>query len=86
MFYFYVLRSSKDNKLYFGSTKDLRRRLSEHERGSVPSTKNRRPIVLVYYEAYRSKIDAIHREKQMKNYGKVWSQLKRRIEKSIHEI
>jgi len=52
MFYVYILRSHKDGKLYLGYTKDLRKRLIEHNSGLVESTKERVPFYLVYYEAY----------------------------------
>lgn len=51
MFYTYVLRSKKDNKLYIGFTPDLKSRVEKHNKGLVVSTKKRRPLELVYYEA-----------------------------------
>lgn len=57
-FYIYFLKSLKDDKLYFGSTSDLRRRLSDHNTGKVPSTKTRRPFELRYYEAFTKASDA----------------------------
>jgi len=56
MFYYvYILKSQKDNHLYIGKTKDLKRRLKEHNRGRVSTTKGRLPMKLVYYEAYTDK-------------------------------
>ena len=55
MYYVYVLKSLKDGKGYIGSTTDLRRRIVEHAEGEVKSTKPRRPLELVYYEALRTK-------------------------------
>jgi len=54
-YYLYVLKSRKDDKLYIGKTKDLVRRYKEHNLGIVQSTKGRRPLNLVYYEAYSDK-------------------------------
>jgi putative endonuclease len=34
--------------------------------GSVPATVNRRPLELIYYEAYKNKSKAIAREKYFK--------------------
>ena len=51
-FYIYVLRSEKDGNNYVGFTSDLRKRLKEHEKGYVKSTKNRRPLKLIYFEGY----------------------------------
>lgn len=78
MFYTYVLRSECDGKLYVGWTADLKRRLSEHNSGLVESTKYRKPLVCVYYEACGNRNDAISREKQLKTgFGRAY--LKRRI-------
>lgn len=66
MYYTYVLKSKLDNKLYIGYTDDLKERIAEHERGIVPSTKYRRPVRLVYYEACLNKSKAIQREKYFK--------------------
>ncbi len=62
MFYVYVLHSEKDNKFYTGFTNNIRRRIEEHQTGKVESTKNRRPLKLIYYEAYLEKSDAQNRE------------------------
>ena len=70
MYYVYVLKSMKDNKLYIGYTGDLKRRVNEHNNGESISTKSRRPLKLIYYEACLSKKDALHREKYLKTtYG-----------------
>jgi putative endonuclease len=66
MFYIYILQSLKDRKLYVGYTSDLKKRFMEHKKGVVASTKNRRPLILIYYEAYRSEKDARIREKFLK--------------------
>jgi len=83
MYFFYTLKSLKDNNLYFGYTSDLRRRFKEHNAGLVKSTKNREPLVLVYYEAYKSDIDARERELQIKKRAKAHIGLKRRIKNSL---
>lgn len=70
MYYVYVLRSEKDGNFYTGYTGDLKRRLELHKSGQVQSTKWRRPLELVYYEACRHQEDALHREKYLKTtYG-----------------
>ena len=66
MYYTYVLRSKKDNKFYTGSTTNLRKRLSEHNSGRVPSTKSRGPFELIYYEASPNERDTRAREKYLK--------------------
>ena len=52
MWYVYILISKKDKKLYIGCTNDLRQRIKLHNEGKVTATKFRRPLMLVYYEAY----------------------------------
>ena len=68
MHYTYVLLSKKDDKFYTGYTKDLKLRFEQHNKGHVESTKDRRPLDLVYYEACLCRDDATHREKYLKSY------------------
>ena len=71
MYYVYVLKSLNDGKVYTGFTKDLNKRLADHNKGITKSTNYRRPFELIYYEACRNKKDAINREKYLKTtYGK----------------
>ncbi|MBA3733217.1 GIY-YIG nuclease family protein [Patescibacteria group bacterium] len=78
MFYTYVLMSSKDNELYVGFSKDLKNRITEHNKGLVNATKNRRPLKVVYYEACLSYSKAVEREKSLKTgFGRAY--LKRRL-------
>ena len=65
MFYIYFLKLSNGD-IYKGFTEDLKRRLEEHNQGRVNSTKNYRPLILIGYEAYKLKSDAIRREKFLK--------------------
>lgn len=72
MFYVYVLLSKKNNHLYTGSTEDLKRRVSEHNnrQGGKYSKKNA-PFVLIFYEAFLMKNDAIKQEVFYKSgYGR----------------
>jgi len=62
MFYVYILYSHKDKKLYTGYSDNLKRRVKAHLNGKVAATKNRLPVELIYYEAYKSKKDATKRE------------------------
>jgi len=71
VYYVYVLKSERDGNFYVGCTSDLRKRVAEHGSGDVRSTRYRIPLKLVYYEASRSKSDALHRERYLKTtYGK----------------
>ena len=54
--------SEKDRKLYTGYTNCLERRLKQHNEGLVKSTKNRRPLNLVYKEEFNNKKQAMERE------------------------
>jgi putative endonuclease len=67
MFIVYILRSLKDNNLYIGMTKNISERLSRHEKGSVPSTRNRRCLVLLHTEEYPDRLQARKREKYLKS-------------------
>ena len=75
MYYVYVLKCPITNKLYYGYTKDLKRRLLEHNRKKAWS--------LVYYEAYNKETDARRREKSIKNSGQAIKALKTRIKDSL---
>jgi len=57
----------KNDKLYFGSTKDLKNRINLHNNGSVMSTKYRLPLKLIYYEAYSEESTARKREHTVKS-------------------
>jgi len=73
MHYVYVLRSETDKKFHTGYTKNLKSRFELHVKGKVESTKNRRPLILIYYEACLNQQDATHREKYLKTYkGKLF--------------
>lgn len=66
MYYTYVLKSKKDSKFYVGFSSDLRKRLRKHSLGNVDSTRDRRPLTLVYYEVCLNKEKALKREKYFK--------------------
>jgi len=73
IYFVYVLQSKKDNKFYTGYTKNIELRFEQHKKGLVKSTKERRPIELIYFEACLSQQDATHREKYLKTYyGKMF--------------
>ncbi len=66
-YYFYVLKSLKDGNLYKVFTKDIKKRLNEHNSGKVRSTKNRKPFILVYKEEFQNKNEVIKKEKYYKS-------------------
>lgn len=63
----YVLRSKKDNNLYIGCTSDLEKRIKMHNNGFVRSTKNRRPLEIVFKENYEDKYEAFRKERFYKS-------------------
>lgn len=66
-YYVYVLESLKQkDRLYIGSTHDLKKRIEKHNRAVNFSTKPYAPWRLIFYEAYLSKQDALRREKYLK--------------------
>ena len=67
MYYVYVLKSKKDNKLYYGFTDDLKRRINEHNNKEVHSTKSRVPFELIYFENTSNIIEARKRERYFKS-------------------
>ena len=72
-YYIYVLQSLKDGRFYVGYAKDLKLRFEQHRLGRVVSTRNRRPLKLIYYEACLNQKDSTHREKYLKTYhGKMF--------------
>lgn len=64
MYYVYFLLL-KDVKIYTGLTNDLRRRFAEHQNNKIASTRNKKPL-LIGYESYQNKSDAMRREKFLK--------------------
>jgi len=83
MHYVYLLRSLKDESFYIGYTKDLRKRIKEHNQGKTKSIKCKIPLELIYYEAYKNKTDARKRELELKKKGYSKEQLLKRLENSL---
>ena len=65
-YFVYLLLSEKDKKTYVGSTDNLERRIVEHTNGKTPSTRNRRPLKLIYTEEFATLSEARSREKYLK--------------------
>ena len=84
-YYVYMLLSLYDNKLYTGFTTDLRNRLSQHSRGEVISTKNRRPLKLIHYEYFINEKDARSREVFLKSgFGR--GQIMKALQRTLFEL
>ncbi len=62
----YILRCA-DGTYYCGWTNNLDRRLKAHNEGKgAKYTRSRRPVALVYYEAFSTKEEAMRREYEIK--------------------
>ena len=85
--YMYILECS-DGSYYTGSTKNLKRRLSQHQAGKGANhTKKRLPVKLVYFEEYPRIDKAFYREKQVQG----WSRKKKEalingMPEKLHEL
>ena len=84
-YYVYVLFSLRDHKIYTGFTTDLRKRVEQHNNGINNSTRCRRPLVLIYYEAYLEKVDAKTRELFLKS-GRGREVLNKQIKNTFKNI
>jgi len=61
-YYVYIVRTSKD-KLYTGITKDLERRVRQHNEGKgAKALRGQRPVELVWHSPLMSKSDALRVE------------------------
>ena len=70
MNYTYILKC-KDGTFYTGWTNNLEKRLKDHNEGKgAKYTKARRPVELVYYEAFPTKEEAMSREYAIKQMSR----------------
>jgi predicted GIY-YIG superfamily endonuclease len=67
MFYVYILISKKDGSLYKGLTKNLKKRLTEHNSGKAVYSSSKRPYDLIWYCAFTSKKKALDFERYLKH-------------------
>lgn len=68
--YVYVVKCT-DDSLYTGITKNIKRRIEEHNsnnRLGAKSLRNKRPVVLVYCENYETQNEAAKRERYIKSW------------------
>ena len=69
MFAVYILQNRLTNRYYIGSTDNIDRRLSEHNRGQTKSTRYaKKNWILVYKEEYCSRNEAHKRELKIKSF------------------
>ena len=69
----YFMSNAYNNVLYIGVTNNLTRRVAEHKaKINKGFTYKYNCDKLVYYEVFDSIVDAIAREKQLKNWKREW--------------
>ena len=69
----YIMTNQKNGTLYIGVTNNLIRRVNEHKQSKVEGfTKQHSLHMLVHYEIFSSPLDAIKREKQLKEWKREW--------------
>jgi putative endonuclease len=67
MYKVYILYSVSYDSFYIGFTTDIEIRLSQHNSGLTKSTKGKRPWKVIYIEEYAALIEAVRRERFLKN-------------------
>jgi putative endonuclease len=71
--YVYILSNKKHGTIYIGVTNNLVRRIHEHKEKIIKSFSQKYDLTkLVYYEVFDSIVDAIAREKNLKNWKREW--------------
>ena len=69
----YILANRRNGTLYIGVTSNLIKRVWEHKNNIADSfTKRYKIHCLVYYETYTDMLQAIAREKNLKNWQRRW--------------
>ena len=69
----YILASKRLGTLYIGVTSDLHQRVAEHVQGLIEGFTKRYAVKqLVYYETHETMDSAIRREKQLKEWRRIW--------------
>jgi putative endonuclease len=69
----YILSSKRNGTIYIGVTSDLVKRIYEHKNKLVHGFSYTYAVRrLVYYELHESMESAIHREKCLKKWNRVW--------------
>jgi len=72
-YYVYILTNKANKVFYIGVTNDLERRMFEHKNKLVDGfTKKYNLNKLIYYEVTADVLNALEREKQLKNWHRDW--------------
>ena len=67
MYFVYILKSKDHNKYYTGQSKNLRKRIEEHNAGKTKSIKPYIPYELIYFETFDHRAEAVEREQYFKS-------------------
>lgn len=71
--YVYIMASKRNGTLYIGVTSNLAKRVYEHRHDVADGfTKKYKTHRLVYFETHEDIREAIVREKQLKNWQRLW--------------
>lgn len=86
MYYLYIIQNDFSGEIYIGITHNPSQRLKEHNnQGKKFTTRKNGKWVYIYLELYRSKKDAVERERKLKNHGKGEYDLLNRLKNSLIE-
>ncbi|PAX07045.1 GIY-YIG nuclease family protein [Sphingomonas lenta] len=70
---FYILTNQKQGALYAGVTRWPMQRIHQHRTGIIEGfSKRYGTAYLIYFELFEAIVDAISREKQIKNWRRAW--------------
>jgi len=79
-----VIQNDVSLEKYIGVTKNLAKRLEEHNQGGKKFTTRKNGMwILVYAEAYLSESDALLREKRLKHHASGKIELLKRLKHSL---
>lgn len=68
MFYVYVIEHQQTQLMHVGFTNDLSKRLKEHNKRGLLTSKKKSAWQVIYYEAYLNESDARRREEYFRTH------------------
>ena len=72
-YYTYIMANKRNTVLYIGTSRNLEYRVWEHKHKIIQGFTSRYNITkLIYYEEFDMVMDAVAREKQLKNWHREW--------------
>ncbi len=67
MFFVYILKSTADGSFYVGTTKNVSKRLHEHNTGTAKYTSGKKPYILMWFCCFKEEARAYDFEKYIKH-------------------